>query len=112
MSDRVLDEDRLGCSKQAAAFGMDSNLPVQVWGHISAEPRFVVYMPRKETCFDMEGEEVEDKVAFAKDAAIILRALADKWDAWADGKIGNIYYPCKPMDQAIAELEKEKAGAS
>lgn len=89
---------------------MDMNLPVQVWGHISAKPRFVVYMPRKETCFDMEGEEVEDKFAFAKDTAIILRALADKWDAWADGKIDTIYYPCKPMAEAVAEWELAKKG--
>jgi hypothetical protein len=87
------------------------NLPLQIrrlddgtW-HVP-----VNYMPRKECCSSL-GEHVsdEDRPQFCRNAAAILRNLADLFDAAADGKVDYIYDPDMPVADAIAEAAEMRA---
>jgi hypothetical protein len=52
-----------------------------------------------------------DRPQFCRNAAAILRNLADLFDAAAEGKVDYIYYPDKPVSEAIAETAEKRAEA-
>ena len=85
------------------------NCPLQMWGDAKSGWRVVNYMPRRETCGELDERITEKEMPqFCKNTASILRNLADLFDAMADGKIDYIYYPDKSIAEAIADAEKDR----
>jgi hypothetical protein len=89
------------------------NLPLQIWRqddgtwHIPAN-----YMARKQRCASLDNHVSDaDRPQFCRNAAAILRNLADLFDAAADGQLDHIYYPDKPVAEAIAETAEKRAEA-
>ncbi len=81
------------------------NLPLQIWRqddgtwHIPAN-----YMARKERCASLDEHVSDaDRPQFCRNTAAILRNLAALFDAAADGQLDHIYYPDKPVAEAIAD---------
>jgi hypothetical protein len=65
------------------------------------------YMPRNDTvCYIEEVMTKEEMQNLCKNSAEILRNLAGLFDAFAEGKIGHIYYPDRPVSEAIEEFSK------
>lgn len=86
------------------------NCPLQMHGNAKNGWRCVNYMPRKETCCDLEYRVTAAEMPqFCRNAAAILRNLAALFDAMADGKIDRIYCPDKDVAKAIAERQAELA---
>jgi len=90
------------------------NLPLQIWRqddgtwHIPAN-----YMARKERCASLDEHVSDaDRPQFCRNTAAILRNLADLFDAVADGQLDHIYYPNKPVSEAIAETAEKRAEAA
>lgn len=76
------------------------NCPLQMWPSDDGW-RVVNYMPRKETCCEMEEYVSEAELPqFCKNAAIRLRNLADLFDALGNREIEMIYYPDKSVEEA------------
>jgi hypothetical protein len=93
------------------------NLPLQIFidesGDESCEESklysILNYMPLNDTvCFIEEVMTEEEMQTVCKNSAEILRNLASLFDAFAEGKIGRIYYPDKPVSKAIEEFSKNK----
>ena len=84
------------------------NCPLQMWATYKDEEdektpvtgwRILNYMPRKEACCSMDEEITpEEMPAYCRNAAKVLRNLADRFDMVADGKVTNIYYPDEQKD--------------
>lgn len=89
---------------------MDANLPVQAWTDDDGRTHLVSYMPRKEACWtDDDPDTHEANAPRCRDAAKLLRNLADLMEAFADGKIDHVYYPDKVVSEAIEECARERA---
>jgi hypothetical protein len=94
------------------------NLPLQICADMHQyddEPedeesklyRILNYMPRKDTVRYIEEVMTKEEMqAFCKNSAEILRNLAGLFDAFAEGKIDLIYYPDKPVSEAIEQFTK------
>ena len=78
------------------------NVPLQMWP-TNEDPedeeskiigwRVLNYMPRKERCCDLDEIITPDEMpAYCKNAAKLLRNLADRFDKMANKEIDNIYY--------------------
>jgi hypothetical protein len=89
------------------------NLPLQIWRLDDGTWHVPVnYMPRKECCSSLDDHVSDaDRPQFCRNAAAILRNLADLFDAAADGQLDHIYYPDKPVAEAIAETAEKRAEA-
>lgn len=78
------------------------NIPLQMWSkHEDPEDekskiigwRVLNYMPRKEMCCNLdEIITPEEMPAYCRNAAKLLRNLADRFDKMSEGKINIIYY--------------------
>jgi hypothetical protein len=90
-----------------------SNLPLQIWKSDDGTWSIVNYMPRKECCASLDEHVSDaDRPQFCRNTAAILRNLADLFDAVADGQLDHIYYPNKPVSEAIAETAEKRAEAA
>lgn len=79
------------------------NCPLQMWGNARDGWRVLNYMPRKERCEYLEETlTAEEMPQFCRNAAVVLRNLADLFEAVADGTIDSIYYPDESVEMAIA----------
>ena len=86
----------------------DFNLPLQMWPLPNGNWRVVNYMPRHQRCEEMEQEVTEAELPqFCKNAATVLRNLANLFDTLAEKKINVIYYPDQDVDDAIKEYANE-----
>lgn len=84
------------------------NLPLQMWqsegGH-----RPLVYMPRKEVVKSLEVVITPEELPkFCQNTAVILRNLADLFEALGEGKIKTIYYPDQTVAEAIKSREEDE----
>ncbi len=94
------------------------NLPLQIFKNESDDPSedeelklysIVNYMPRKDSVCDIEEVMTKEEVqTVCKNSAEILRNLAGLFDAFAEGKLEHVYYPDKPVSEAIEEFSKNK----
>jgi hypothetical protein len=91
------------------------NLPLQIFLNESEEQEdeelksytILNYKPRKEDVCNIEETMTKEEMqTVCKNSAEILRNLAGLFDAFAEGKIGHIYYPDKPVCKAIEEFKK------
>lgn len=65
------------------------------------------YMPRKEQVVYIDERVTKEELpVFCKNAARILRNLAELFDALGEGKIDTIYYPDEKVQDAISEKEE------
>ena len=84
------------------------NIPVQMW----KEPngwKVVNYMPRKETCCILDELVTPKELPqFCKNTATILRNLAALFEAMGEGKVDNIYYADKSIEDAIADTMADR----
>lgn len=86
------------------------NCPLQMWYNgIDGTWSVLNYMPRKRKVV-VSDEHITKKELphFCKNAAQILRNLADLFDALGEGKIDIIYYPDEKVEEAILEKEKNE----
>ena len=90
------------------------NLPLQIWKSGDGTWSIVNYIPRKECCASLDEHVSDaDRPQFCRNTAAVLRNLAALFDAAADGQLDHIYYPDKPVAEAIAEAaEKRRKAAS
>jgi hypothetical protein len=90
------------------------NLPLQIWRQDDGTWSIPAnYMARKERCVHADqGLSDADRPQFCRNTAAILRNLADLFDAVADGQLDHIYYPDKPVAEAIAETAEKRAEAA
>jgi hypothetical protein len=89
-----------------------SNLPLQIWKSDDGTWSIVNYMPRKERCASLDEHVSDaDRPQFCRNTAAVLRNLAALFDAAADGQLDHIYYPDKPVSEAIAETAEKRAEA-
>lgn len=87
------------------------NLPLQMWKGSDGTTRVLNYMPRKGRCQYMdESVSAEDRPAFCRNAARILRNLADLMEAYGRGEIDRVYYPDKPAAEAIRHSQGDGNG--
>jgi glutathionyl-hydroquinone reductase len=93
------------------------NLPLQIFidelddesDEESKLYRIVNYMPRKDGVCDIDALMTKEEMqSVCKNSAEILRNLASLFDAFAEGKLEHIYYPDKPVSEAIEEFSKNK----
>lgn len=92
------------------------NLPLQICADESDNQsedeesklyRILNYIPRKDTVRYIEEVMTKEEMqTVCKNSAEILRNLAGLFDAFAEGKIGHIYYPDKPVSKAIEQFAK------
>lgn len=93
------------------------NLPLQMWptggdemGNANApkEWRVLNYMPRKESCKGLESTVTEAELPqFCKNTAIILRNLANLFEALGERKIDTIYYPDQTVEEAMKKEDDD-----
>jgi len=89
------------------------NLPLQMWGGEPDEEgirqwRVVNYMPRREDISSLDESVSETELPqFCKNAATILRNLADLFDSLGKGEIKYIYYPTELPSEAIKNREDD-----
>lgn len=77
------------------------NLPLQLFRESSdGSADAVNYMARKEACCDIEIPAAQVP-AVCRNAARLLRNLADLFDAAADGRVTSIYYPDETLADAM-----------
>ena len=90
------------------------NLPLQIWKSGDGTWSIVNYIPRKECCASLDEHVSDaDRPQFCRNTAAVLRNLAALFDAAAAGQLDHIYYPDKPVAEAIAEAaEKRRKAAS
>jgi hypothetical protein len=88
------------------------NLPLQIWRSDDGTWSVVNYMPRKEHCVSLDEHVSDaDRPQFCRNTAAILRNLAALFDAAAAGQLDHIYYPDKPVAEAIAEAAEKRRKA-
>jgi hypothetical protein len=89
------------------------NLPLQIWKSDDGTWSIPAnYIARKDRCSTLDEHVSDaDRPQFCRNAAAILRNLADLFDAVADGKLDYIYYPEKPVAEAIAEAAARSSGS-
>jgi hypothetical protein len=90
------------------------NLPLQIWRQDDGTWSIPAnYMARRARCVHADqGLSDADRPQFCRNTAAILRNLADLFEAAAEGKIDYIYYPNKPVAEAIAETAEDRAEAA
>ena len=90
------------------------NLPLQIWRQDDGTWSIPAnYMARRERCVRADQDLSDaDRPQFCRNAAAILRNLADLFDAVADGQIDHIYNPTEPVAEAIAETAEKRAEAA
>jgi len=85
------------------------NCPLQMWHCDNNTWRVINYMPRKERIATLDKHITREELPnFCEHAARTLRNLADLFDALADGRIDNIYYPDEKVEDAILNREEKK----
>lgn len=90
------------------------NLPLQMWGTADDGKaddswRVLNYMPRKERCQYLESSVTKEELPqFCQNTALILRNLADLFEALGRGEINHIYYPDQLLPEAIKMAEEDK----
>ncbi len=94
------------------------NLPLQIYEAESDDEledeesklySILNYMPRKDGVCDIDALMTKEEMqTVCKNSAEILRNLASLFDAFAEGKLEHIYYPDKPVSEAIEEFSKNK----
>ena len=85
------------------------NCPLQMWCNGDGTWEILNYMPRKERTIRIDEQVTKEELpSFCKNAAHILRNLADLFDALGSGKIDTIYYPDEKVEEAILEKEKDE----
>ena len=83
------------------------NCPLQMWYNGDGTWSILNYMPRKERAIRLEEQVTKKELPhFCKNAAQILRNLADLFDALGEGKIDTIYYPDEKVEEAVSEMER------
>jgi len=86
------------------------NCPLQMQHNADNDTWSILnYMPRKERVIRIDERVTKEELpVFCKNAARILRNLAELFDALGEGKIDAIYYPDKNVQDAISEKEEER----
>ena len=83
------------------------NCPLQMFPLKNGTWNVLNYMPRKERIANLDEQVTREELPdFCKNAARILRNLADLFDALADDKIDIVYYPDEKVEDAISEKKK------
>lgn len=84
------------------------NLPLQMWGNAKNGWRVLNYMPRKERCQYLESSVTKEELPqFCQNTALILRNLAELFEALGRGEIKTVYYPDELLSEAKIDAEKE-----
>ena len=69
------------------------NLPLQMWPNEDNTFSVVDYMPRKETVVRIDKRVTPSELPqFCQNTAVLLRHLANRFDALGRGEIDSIYY--------------------
>ena len=84
------------------------NLPLQMWDNENGW-HVLNYMPRRENCQFLESFVTKEELPqFCQNTALILRNLAELFEALGRGEIKHIYYPDKLLSEAIRESGQKK----
>lgn len=97
----------IGCEEDGSDVFLDMNLPVQAWKTDAGEIYFHYYMPRKGYEWVGERDTEPNPLVTARNAARLLRNLADLFDAFAKGEIDHVYYPDELVRDAIERMKNK-----